>query len=293
MKLLHEPLVHFLVAGALLFAGYAWLNHGEADTTGKATRVVRITAKEIEWLTHTWTRQWQRPPTTDELKGLVADYLKEELLSREARTLQLDIDDTIVRRRLAQKMEFFIEDTARLATPSEEELRRFYETNHERFQPSPRISFRHVFFSRDHQGGAAAAAAQAQQRLKSDAPEEAAALGDRFLLEYEFTNADEQTIANLFGPDFARQVFALDPNQWSRPIASSYGLHLVWVSQRQASHTLDFTEVRDKVMAEWQRQHQQAEYEKFFAALLQKYDVVVDESVRPIVGSLEMRKGAG
>ena len=294
MKLLHEPLAHFLIAGALLFAGYAWLNHDEADTTGKTARVVRITAKEIEWLTHTWTRQWQRPPTADELKGLVADYLKEELLSREARALQLDIDDTIVRRRLAQKMEFFIEDTARLATPSDEELRRFYQANQERFQPSPRISFRHVFFSRDHQGGAAAAAAQAQQQLvKSDAPDEAATLGDRFLLEYEFTNSDEQTIANLFGQDFARQVFALDLNQWCGPIASNYGLHLVRVSQRQASPALDFAEVRDRVMAEWQRQHQQTEYEKFFAALLQKYDVVVDESVRPLVGSLERGKRAG
>jgi hypothetical protein len=246
MKLLQEPLVHFLIAGALLFVGYTWLNHGEVDNTGKGARVVRITANEIEWLTHTWTRQWQRPPTADELKGLVADYLKEELLSREARTLQLDVEDTIVRRRLAQKMEFFIEDTARLATPSDEELRQFYEANHERFQPSTRITFRHVFFSRDHQGGAAAAAAHAQQQLlKLDASDEAAALGDRFLLEYEFTNADEQTIANLFGPDFARQVFALDPNQWRGPIASSYGLHLVRVSQRQASRTLDFAEVRD------------------------------------------------
>src|SRR5262249_35842854 len=158
---------------------------------------------------------------------------------------------------LAQKMEFFIEDTARLATPSDEEWRRFYEANRERFQPPSLITFSHIFFNRDHLGGAAAAAAQAQQQLlKLDAPDEATALGDRFLLEYEFTNADEQTIANLFGQEFARQVFSLDPDQWRGPIESNYGLHLVRVSQRHASRPLDFAEVRDKVMAEWQRQHQ-------------------------------------
>jgi len=294
MKLLREPLVHFLVAGALLFAGYAWLNRGAADDASKATRVVHLTANEVEWLKQSWTRQWQRPPTEDELKGLVADYFKEELLSREARALQLDVDDTIVRRRLAQKMSFFVEDTARIAVPSDDELRRFYEANRERFQTPARITFSHVFFSHDHQGGAAAAATQARQRLsRLDAPVDAATLGDRFLLEYEFVNSDEQTIINLFGREFARQVFALESGQWRGPIESNYGLHLVRISQQQTSQTLDFAQVRDKVMEEWQRRHQQAANEKFFAALLQKYDVVVDEEIKSLVGPLVVAKETG
>jgi parvulin-like peptidyl-prolyl cis-trans isomerase-like protein len=215
MKLLREPLAHFLVAGTLLFAGHAWLNRGTEHSASEAAGVVRLTANEVEWLKQSWTRQWQRPPAGDELKGLVADYLKEELLSREARALRLDVDDTIVRRRLAQKMSFLVEDTARVAAPSDDELRRFYEADRGRFQSPARVTFRHIFFNRDRQGGAAAA--QARQRLaNSDASVDVATLGDRFLLEYEFADSDERTITNLFGREFARRVFALETRPMER-----------------------------------------------------------------------------
>ena len=109
---LKEPLLHFLVAGGVLFGAYAWLNHGAPENSAG---VVRITASEVAWLKETWARQWQRAPDDRELQGLVADYLREELLAREARAMGLDEGDTIVRRRLAQKMTFLLEDTARIA----------------------------------------------------------------------------------------------------------------------------------------------------------------------------------
>jgi hypothetical protein len=152
MKVLREPLLHFLVAGAVLFAAYAWLNRGGDDAAGTASRTVRITAAEVEWLKRTWTRQWQRPPSEAELKGLVSDHLKETLLEREARALGLDANDTVVRRRLAQKMEFMLRDAIGLAEPSEEALRRSYEKHRERFQAPARISFTHVYFNRDRRG---------------------------------------------------------------------------------------------------------------------------------------------
>ena len=113
-RLLKEPLLHFLVLGALLFAVYSWLNRSLPDNKS-AAGTVRITSNEIAWLKETWSRQWQREPTRDELRGLVTDFLKEELLAREARALGLDQNDTIVRRRLAQKLEFLVQDTSRLA----------------------------------------------------------------------------------------------------------------------------------------------------------------------------------
>src|SRR3954452_20966186 len=118
MKLLREPLLHFAVIGALLFASYTWLHRGRADAGG-GERTVRITEREVSWIVETATRQWQRPPTPAELRGLLSDYLREELLSREARELELDRDDTVVRRRLAQKMTFFLEDTTRQVAPSD------------------------------------------------------------------------------------------------------------------------------------------------------------------------------
>ena len=134
---LKEPLLHFLVAGGLLFAAYAWLNRGG----GEAPHAVPITATEVHWLKEMWARQWQRPPDEPELRGMVTDYVKEKLLAREARALGLDENDTIVRRRLAQKLEFLVQDTARLADPHEDELRQLYDTSRARYHTPARLSF--------------------------------------------------------------------------------------------------------------------------------------------------------
>jgi hypothetical protein len=139
---LKEPLLHFLVAGGLLFVAYAWRNRGGGEAPG----VVRITAAEAHWLKETWARQWLHPPSEQELRGVVADYVKEALLAREARALGLAENDTVVRRRLAQKLEFLVQDTARLAEPREDELRQLYDASRARYQTPARLSFTHIYF---------------------------------------------------------------------------------------------------------------------------------------------------
>jgi hypothetical protein len=272
-RLLREPLVHFAAIGALLFAAYAWLNRDVAE----APRVVRITAQEVNWLVETWSRQWQRPPSQQELRGLVTDYLKESLLAREATEMGLDENDTIVRRRLAQKVEFLVQDTARLAEPSDAELKRIYNANRERYQTPARTSFTQIFFKTE------AAARQGLAELALSSPVD---LGDRSLLERDFTDVDELAVASQFGREFAHGVMALEPGSWHGPLASAYGFHLVRVSEREVAQTRPFGEVRAQVLEEWHRTQQAKANEQFLAALMKKYDVVVDESVKPLIGSL-------
>lgn len=290
MQLAREPLVHFLIAGVVLFAAYAWLNRDVDDAAGTASRTVRITANEVEWLKQTWTRQWQRAPSEDDLKWLVTDYLKETLLAREARALGLDENDTVVRRRLAQKMEFMVNDTAQLAEPGEDDLRRVYEANTERLQSPARISFTHVYFNRERRGARTEADARvALKQLSKGAS--TANLGDRFLAQYDFEAADEQTVASQLGLEFARRVFTLDVGTWQGPIESGYGLHLVRVANRQSAQPREFAAVKADVLNLWRQQHEEKAREDYFAALLKKYDVVVDESVKPLVGTLASAKG--
>jgi len=270
---LKEPLLHFLVAGGLLFAAYAWLNGGGDD----APRVVHITAAEVHWLKDMWARQWQRPPNEQELRGMVADYVKETLLAREARALGLDENDTVVRRRLAQKLEFLVQDTARLVESSEDELRQLYDANRARYHTPARLSFTHIFFKTE---------ATARQGLAELAIHGAAELGERSLLGRDYARADKQTVTSLFGHEFADTIFALEPGQWHGPVASAYGFHLVHISERQAAQPRPFDEVRPQVLDEWQRLQQAKANAQFFAGLLQKYDLVVEESVKPLLGSL-------
>ena len=284
-RIFKEPLVHFVVLGTLLFGVYAWLNRDAADKTKSGATTVRITTNEIAWLKETWLRQWQREPTREELRGLVTEFLKEELLAREARAMGLDENDIIVRRRLAQKLEFLVQDTSRIAEPTEEDLRRLYEANPERFQTVARVSFTHVYFSRERRKDAASDATKALAELLRGSTT-ATELGDRLLIDSEISDADEQTVAAQFGRDFAHVVFAFQPGAWHGPVESGYGLHLVRVSNTKPAKRREFAEVKTQVLERWREQRQREDNERYFASLLKKYDVVVDENLKPLVGPL-------
>ncbi len=283
MKLFREPLLHFVVLGGLLFAAYSWLRRGEVE----AVPVVRITANEVAWLKETWSRQWRREPSREELRGLVTDFLKEELLAREARAMRLDEDDTIVRRRLAQKVAFLVDDTARLREPTEQDLRRFYDAHPEFFQMGARVSFTHVFFSREKRADAEADARKALPELARGA--DAAAMGDQLLIDAEMRDADERAVAAQFGPDFASAVLKLKPDVWSGPVISGYGVHLVRVSELTPGRLREFAEVQTQVQERWRDEQQRESSAGYFASLLKKYGVSVDESVKPLIGSLDGR----
>jgi hypothetical protein len=276
-RFLREPLLHFTVGGALLFAAYAWLN---PSAPGSDATQIRIGAGEVGWLAATWQRQWGREPTPEELRELVSNLVKEELLSREAREMRLDRNDTIVRRRLAQKLEFVLQDTARLAEPSDEELRRFYETSPDAFVTAPRVSFTQIYFRTERRSDAAAAL----PKLVSASPAEVARLGDRLMVEAEFRDADGQAVAAAFGPDFARAVFELPPGEWRGPVESGYGLHLVRVAAAQPAQRRDFAEVRPLVLERWRERHQREAEARFYQRLMAKYEVVLDDSVKATVG---------
>lgn len=278
MRVAREPLLHFLIAGGLLFAAYALLNPESTDKP----QTVRISVAEVNWLKETWTRQWQRPPTAEELRGLVTDYLKEALLAREAVEMGLDENDTIIRRRLAQKMAFLVQDAARIFEPEEAELRRYYDASRSHYQTPALVSFTQLFFKSESE------AKQGLAQLATRSPDE---LGDPSMLERDHDQADVQAVTSQFGDAFSREVFGLETGQWHGPVASTYGHHLVRINSRQAAQPLPYEAAREQVLENWQREQQTRSSQRFFAELLTKYDVVVDDSVKGLVGPLtEMAK---
>lgn len=288
--LLREPLLHFLVIGAMLFGAYSFINR---DVNEKPQAII-ISAADISWLKETWARQWVRPPTDLELRGLITDYLKESLLAREALELGLDENDSIVRRRLAQKMDFLVQDTLQQGEPSEQELHSFYEKNREHFQTHARVSFTHVYFNGERRGERAPAdAGKALSQLSRPGPAIGASdFGDRFLGQYDFDSVDEQTVANVLGLEFARQVFAFQLETWQGPIESGYGLHLVLVKSKQAARPQDFNAVKNDVLTLWRQQRTQEGLEQYFADLLKKYNVQIDGSVKTLVDPLAVSMGS-
>ena len=206
MKLLREPLVHFLFAGALLFGAYAWLNPTTPNQGGD--HAVRIGEGEILWLRQTFANQWRREPTPEEMAGLIATLVEEELMAREAHALGLDQNDTIVRRRLAQKIDFMVADTASIVDPGEAELRGYYLAHAERYRTAATISFSHIYFSRERRRDAETDATEAL-RLAAGDPAIRPTDGDRLLLDDSYRDLDRHAVESLFGAAFAQAVFAL------------------------------------------------------------------------------------
>lgn len=278
MKFLSEPLLHFAVGGVILFSAYTFLNGSRPASDG--VEPVRIGAGQIKWLKETYSSQWLRPPDANELQGLVTDLVNEELLAREAQAMGLGENDTIVRRRLAQKLKFLVEDTSRLAEPDEAELRQYFEANAARFEDSPRVSFSQIYFNPENRKDAAKDAGLALAGLSADAGGNVAELGDRFLLEANMTHADRQVIANTFGDEFADALLAVEPGKWSGPLKSGYGVHLVFVRASEAVGKPAFEAVREKVVAEWRRESEQKVSQEYLARLRDKYGVEFDDSVK-------------
>ena len=278
-QLLREPLLHFLLLGALVYGLY-WFNQGPAGGVD-ASRIV-VTAGEIEWMEASWEKRWGRGPTPAEIEGLVRDYVRETVMYREALAMGLDRDDTIVRRRLAQKLKFLAQDLLQVEPATEEQLRAYMETKRDQYTEPARLSFTHVFVDPDRRGEATLGDADRLLRelQTGGAPsEESGDLGDPLLLQAYYPERDESEISKLFGRGFATEVLKLEPGVWNGPVLSGYGVHLVFVHDREDARPLPFDAIRERVQSDWQDGERSRLDEEYYARLLERYEVSVEEPV--------------
>jgi peptidyl-prolyl cis-trans isomerase C len=275
-RLLREPLIHFLVAALLLFAGYRVLRP-DAGLREDSNRIV-ITSDDIDQLQVAWTAQWRRPPTPDEMRGLVQDKIREEMLYREALALGLDKDDTIVKRRLAQKMEFLADDSSSLGEPTTDELKAWFEKNGQRFALHSLVTFRHLFFSFDRRGEDArsdAAATLIKLSGSSANPSDAEKIADPFMFQDFYAERTSDQIANIFGTAFAQSMLDLKPGAWRGPIGSGFGWHLVLVESITPDRIPAFEEVESLVKSDWVAEQRADSKGKMLEAIGARYHVVL------------------
>ena len=284
---LQEPLLHFLLIGAALFA----LFYQVADPETVSDNRIIISETDIDRMITLFERKLQRLPTEQELNGLVEAQIREEVLYREALAMGLDQDDTIVRRRMAQKVEFMFNDLVDAAEPTDEELQRFLSENPDKFIESARTSFIHVYLSTDERG----------DKVKNDAQQLLVALnsnqastdpdtaGDPFMFGYAFDNQSDHQISRMFGSDFARSLGTLAAGSWQGPIASGYGLHLVLINDRTESWLPPLAEIRDSVLYELLAERRQQANRAFYKTLRERYDVIIKQpSVNQSMAEMEL-----
>jgi hypothetical protein len=238
-----------------------------------------VEAGEIEWLTTAWRKRWNRLPTNQELDGLIQQYVRETVLYREALAMGLDKDDTIIRRRLAQKLEFLAQDLVALTPPTDKDLQTWFDEHRQRYHEPDRFTFTQVFVDPDKRGEATlddAKVIKAALISQPDATEKAGTLGDDFMLQHYYPKNTQADIQKLFGGGFADSMVELAPGQWHGPVLSGYGVHLVYVHSVSEAPPPLFAEVRERVRQDWVDAKRESLNEQFYASLRDRYTVVID-----------------
>ena len=276
-QIIREPLLHFLIAGALIFAGYSATIDPK---TTEGANTIRIGDTELQFLRAQYEKLWGRPPADHELAPLVKEFIREEVLYREGVAMGLDRDDIIVRRRIGQKMEFMIGDLAVPAEPDDATLATYLEANRDKYMEPPHLTFTHVYFNVDRRGAQARADAVAALNELGDrqrAPE----VGDRFALAIDYADETVREVDQSFGPNFGEQLLAAPVGEWAGPVESAYGLHLVRVLARTEPQLPMFTELRDRLSNDYSYDTRQTANKLALERLTKRFQIVFDGSWTP------------
>ncbi|MEP3467646.1 MAG: peptidylprolyl isomerase [Parasphingorhabdus sp.] len=271
-KLLREPLVHFLVVGFLVFfANYFWTGGQNADD-----QTIAVSDSVLARLDDSWIRTTGRKPSAEDRDGLIAQYVQEEALAREAQRLGLAEGDEIIKRRLAQKMRFMVDRVEAVDDPSDSELETWLTANRDKFNIAERRSFNHVYFSPEQHGDALEGKASAAlAELQSGANWQS--LGDPFMQKRTYVTVPQGEVTRAFGPDFAQSIFALPKGQWSKPIGSAFGLHLVRIEAVDQAAQADFSANRERIRGAYMEAMAETERQEEIERIVGRYEVVVSE----------------
>ncbi len=280
-RLLHEPLLHFLALGAVLF-GFGLLRGDTVELSGNR---IAITPGVVERLIEGFRLTWQRPPTEDEFRGLVVEHLREEVLYREALAMGLDREDQIIRRRLRQKLEFLTADVVESFEPTDAELQAYLDESPDRYRQDAVISFAHVYLRVESGMKPAEARAHALlDDLRRQPETDPQTLGDPFLHPAVFSEISPQQLSGVFGSDFAGEVVELPVGEWSGPVTSAFGLHLARLDALEPSRLSELREVRDAVYRDLVSERTREAEQQYFEGLLSQYVVTAEwpEGMRPV-----------
>ncbi len=272
MRLLREPLFHFLVIGGLLFSLYSAVS-GPAPAPVNS---IVIESERVTQLAAAYEAVWRRPPSERELRALVDDFVREEVYYREALALGLERDDTIIRRRLRQKMEFLTDSGADLIQPKSGELEAYYSANKQKFVELPRIALEQIYLGENPRPENIAAALAAMQ---SDTTADPFLWSVRTMLPSRLELSTPDSINGVFGAGFFDALAQLPRAVWSGPVESGYGVHLVRVNNSLPARQPLLVELREEILGEWKTERAQELREQVYARLLERYIVQLPDGM--------------
>jgi hypothetical protein len=270
-RLLAEPSLHFLAIGGLIFLFYAAVT----DTREAPADVIVVTPARIEQLAAGFEAVWKRPPAADERDALIESHIREEVYYREALALGLDRDDTVIRRRLRQKMEFLSDGGSDLLNPADGELESYLAANAAAYGEPPRLAFEQVYLG---EAPDPKHLADSLSLLRSDTVADFAALSEHTLMPLGLELSPVQTVDGLFGSGFFERVAAQPLGVWAGPVESGYGVHLVRILNSRPGRLPPLAEVRTAVLRDWKAAKALEIRELHYARLRARFVVEIEDA---------------
>jgi len=272
-RLLSDPLVHFVIAGLVLFAAGRMYE--------KQTNIYRIvvTPQHVAQLANDYALQFGTRPDPQTLDALVRRDIADEILYRQGLALKLAEDDEIVRRRVIQKMQFLMQNVSAPQEPTQKQLQAYYDAHASRYITPSRVTFSHIFFSGAKDGDSAARErALTVLATLSNHTSRAPTRGDTFPDLYDFSAYEPEQVARLFGhTPFTDAVFSAPVKQWAGPFRSAYGWHLIYVDAREDAHRSPLSALHDAVRTDFLQAAQDETNRDAFRRLATQFTVVRDD----------------
>lgn len=268
---IQEPLVHFVLLAVLIFGAYQVITSGRQASE----RTIVITQADMERLASLYAVKSGALPTEQDMRAIVIDQVQQEALAREASRLGLAEDDTVVQRRLAQKMTFMLSDLGDVETPSDQVLEAWLEEHADRFEQPRRFSFDHIYFSAPDDPRIDAALEQ----LAGNPDLDWRGIGDPFMLQRRYADLPDREVVRLFGGVFLEELAALPTetdNTWQGPMSSALGTHLVRITQRTEARMPRLDEIRDAVLQDWTEAEQRRRTAEEIKVIVDKYEIVIE-----------------
>jgi hypothetical protein len=276
-RLLREPLLHFFVLGALLFALYGWLQGG----LNKAPDEIVVTRGQQQALTTQFLATWQRKPTPEEMQGLVDGWVREEIMYREGLAMGLERDDPVIRRRIGQKLSF-VTDGEAPAPPSAAELQGWLDAHPDKYEIEGRFSLRQVFFDPQLHGQKLLVDVAAAKRALEAGR---AVAGDPTMLQAQLKDSTVSDLQKSFGDDFVLALKGVPIGGWQGPLRSEFGLHLVQLSATTPGRTATLEEARGEVERDLLQDRTSQASAAYYEKLRARYKVRLDAPDTAVAGS--------
>ena len=267
-KLFREPLVHFLLLGLGLFLLYGVVNRSTDDES-----TILIDDFDMNNIISSWEMQWKRLPTDEELKSLIQQNIKQEIFYQEALKMNLDHNDEIIKRRLAQKMQFLSNDLASINEPTDQELEKYYDKHFENYLTPYIFSFYQIVFSPDNRENAKLDAEIMMSQFDNASLDEIKTKGDRLPFPFYFENTDADALNRQFGINFPKSLEHIETGSWVGPVQSGFGYHLIYLTEKTGPQIPDFESVKNDLLRDMEYDNQRNLNDMIFEELKKNYDI--------------------